>query len=85
MVLQKKKKSNQLLLEEPIIAFEICSWAYLQEQNKELDMKWRLKSYPSEHYANVRFILEDEVSGKFLTIFSLSKMDDSIGDKSFVI
>uniref|UniRef100_A0A0M3I8T6 Aha1_N domain-containing protein n=1 Tax=Ascaris lumbricoides TaxID=6252 RepID=A0A0M3I8T6_ASCLU len=30
------------------------------EQNKELDMKWRLKSYPSEHYANVRFILEDE-------------------------
>ncbi|VDM44841.1 unnamed protein product [Toxocara canis] len=30
------------------------------EQNKELDMKWRLKSYPSGHYANMRFILEDE-------------------------
>ncbi|CAI4222849.1 unnamed protein product [Auanema sp. JU1783] len=38
------------------------------ETNKLIDVKWRLKSYPSGHYANIKFILADEGDASKLTL-----------------
>ena len=45
-----------------LVEFSLFFNLKLQDPNKEIVQKWRLKNYPSDHFANIKFILKDLVS-----------------------
>lgn len=52
------------LVVEPLWWYQhhLCNRKRFQDPAKEIEMSWRLKSYPGAHHANIKFIFKDEVT-----------------------